>query len=466
MQNVLNLLTEFVSIPSVSVDPARRNDMERARIFLKRELEALGFAVRIGSDTNNAHPTVIASIKGAPEKPTIGIYGHYDVQPEDPVEAWTSDPFTLTQRDGKLYGRGVADNKGHVIQNLAAIAKVLKSKPHASFVCVFEGEEEGGSSHFEEQLAEYEVVCRNSTTYIPLSDVSVWFVTDTGMRARNMPQIFYGLRGIVYFELTVTTGGRDLHSGVYGNRVYNSIQVLTDIFARVKDVHTGRILIPGFYDKVRKLTEDERSQLQMLVRPDEEEKREALVSVLCSQDGLPPSLVTKVLPSLDVHGIWGGYTGPGSKTVIPYTASAKFSLRLVEYQKALEIEQLVRAYISQLIPDGVKYELALDSLADPFFTAPPHTVRETGTDAEFVKRVFGVIEQELSGVFGNKVVYNRSGGSIPAAESFQRLYGKPVALMGFTLPDDNIHAPDENFDTEMFERGVEALFRIYTKMRK
>jgi len=436
---IINFFSDFVKIQSVSTDKKRFLEIKKAVSFLKDFLLKLGFLVKV-LEKEKAPPLILATLVFDKKAKTIGIYGHYDVQPEDPVSEWQTPPFLLTQKDGKFYGRGVADNKGHIVQNLFAIKKLIEEKKlKNNIVFILEGEEETGSIHFEDYVKEAKDI---------LSKVDVFYLTDTGMHQKNAPQIFYGLRGIIYFELTVKIGERDLHSGVYGNRVYNPINVLADMIGKIKDIKTGKIQIPQFYEKVRKISKDELLLLKKTLKSDEEEKKEAAVFSLTEIDGFG-SLSSKIFPSFDCHGIISGFTQEGQKTVIPKEAKVKFSFRLVEHQNPNEIEKLVFDFVKKSLPKEVKWELRCLSKSAPFYT---------DVNNLWVKKTASVLKD----IFGNEVVFNRSGGSIPAAEILQRLYKKPIILTGFTLPDDNIHAPNENFDEEMFFKGVEALEKIYS----
>ena len=436
---ILNLFSELVKIQSVSTDKNRFSEIEKAASFLKNFLLSLGFSVNI-LEKEKAPPLILATLIKDEKAKTIGIYGHYDVQPEDPVSEWETVPFLLTKKKGKFFGRGVADNKGHIVQNLFAIKSLIEAKKlKNNIVFILEGEEEVGSVHFEDYVKEAKDV---------LSKVDVFYLTDTGMHQKNIPQIFYGLRGIVYFELIVKIGKRDLHSGVYGNRVYNPINVLADLIAKIKDVKTGKILIPKFYEKVRKIEKEELLLLKKTLKSDEEEKKEGGVFGLTEIEGFS-SLSSKIFPSFDCHGIISGFIGNGQKTVIPKEAKVKFSFRLVEYQDPKEIEVQVFDFVKKNLPKEVKWELKCLSKSASFYTDVKN---------EWVKKTASILKD----VFGNEAVFNRSGGSIPAAEILQRLYKKPIILTGFTLPDDNIHAPNENFDSEMFFLGIKALERIYS----
>jgi amidohydrolase len=436
---IINFFSDFVKIQSVSTDENRFSEIEKAVSFLKDFLLSLGFSVKI-LEKEKAPPLILATLIKDEKAKTIGIYGHYDVQPEDPVSEWETAPFLLTQKKGKFFGRGVADDKGHIVQNLFAIKHLIEEKKlKNNIVFILEGEEEVGSVHFEDYVKEAKDV---------LSKIDVFYLIDTGMHQKNVPQIFYGLRGIIYFELTVKIGQRDLHSGVYGNRVYNPINVLADLIAKTKDIKTGKILMPKFYEKVRKIEKEELLLLKKTLKSDEEEKKEAGVFGLTEIEGFS-SLSSKIFPSFDCHGIISGFIGDGQKTVIPKEAKVKFSFRLVEYQDPKEIEAQVFDFVEKNLPKEVRWELKCLSKSAPFYTDVKN---------EWVKKTAKILKD----VFGNEVVFNRSGGSIPAAEILQRLYKKPIILTGFTLPDDNIHAPNENFDSEMFFLGVEALERIYS----
>lgn len=278
--------------------------------------------------------------------------------------------------------------------------------------------------------------------------VDVWYVTDSGMFSKNVPQIEYALRGLVYFELSITTGERDLHSGLYGNIAYNPANILASLFARMKDGETGEILIDGFYNDARAPDAFELKLLESTMISDDLLMKEMNVYAVSKMKGVPAYLASKIRPSLDIHGIQSGFTGEGPKTVIPRVAQTKFSFRLVENQDPKIIEQLVRAFIEKHLPEGVKYELKILSSDHPFYSS---------FENEYIKNIASIFSKH----FGNTTVFNRSGGSIPVAEMIQRILKKPVVITGFTLPDDNIHAPNENFDEEMFWSGIEALKKVY-----
>lgn len=438
-EEIVALLRDFIAIPSISTQAAHSHDMGKAVNFLSDQLKKIGFTIDIQRKTD-AHPLLIASYQVGPEAKTIGIYGHYDVQPPEPLADWQSPPFELALTKGSYVARGVADDKGHIVQNIAAVASLISEKKLTkNIVFILEGEEEVGSANFEAYIASLIDV---------LARCDAFYITDVGMHAKNFPQIFYALRGLVYFELEITTGTKDLHSGVYGNRVHNATQVAMYLLTSMKDVNTGKVLVDGFYNDVRALPDKERVLLEKVRRSDEEEKTESGAFTMLSLDDANPALSSKVFPSLDVNGAISGFTEPGQKTVIPHQATVKFSTRLVENQNPAEITRLIRRHIEKYLPTGVQYSLKVLSSDHPFYTELQN---------EYVTKTTAVLEK----TFGHKVVFNRSGGSIPAAEIFQRLFAKPVILTGFTLPNDNIHAPNENFDEDMFWKGIEALKKIY-----
>ena len=396
------LFSEFVSIQSVSTDPSRYDQILKAVEFLEKEIKSLEFEINI-YQKGNCPPLIVAKKIVSSNTKTIGVYAHYDVQPEDPVEKWDSPPFKLTSKNGKMFGRGVADDKGHIIQTLIAIRRLIETeKLRNNIVLIFEGEEEVGSKNFESLAGRAKK---------ELERIDVFYILDMGMKAKNVPQIFYSLRGIIAFELKIKTSETDLHSGVYGNRALNPAQLLSELMSKMKDSQTVKIKVPGFYDQVKK------NQLQ---------------------------------PSLDINGMVSGYTGEGTKTIIPGTALVKFSIRLVSDQDHKKIERLVQKFIKNNLPEKVDFQLRIFAGSNPFYT---------DFENPYTKKTAKI----LSEIFKNKTHFNRSGGSIAAAEILQRLFAKPIILTGFTLPDENIHAPNENIDEKMFFKGIVSLEKIFSQ---
>jgi len=399
---VIRLLSDFVAIQSVSTDKSRHSDILKAVKFLEKEIKDLGFEVKT-YQKDGCPPLIIAKYylmnDRSQDKKTIGVYAHYDVQPEDPVGEWDSPPFQLTSKNGKLFGRGVADDKGHVIQTLVTINQLIDTKKlKNNIVLIFEGEEEIGSQNFEYLI---------NLAKKDLEKVDVFYVLDMGMETSDQPEIFYGIRGLIGFELEVKIGKTDLHSGVYGNKIDNPIQILSELFSKIKDGKTRKILIPHFYEKAK----------------------------FKSKDNF--WLSTKIHPSFDINGINGGYAGEGVKTIIPAVATAK-------------VEKLVSNFIKNNLPEGIKYSLKTSGKLDPFCT---------DINNKYVKET----DKIFTGMFGKKTKFSRSGGSIGAVATLAKLFNKPLILTGFTLSDCNIHAPNENIDEEMFGKGVVSLEKIFTQ---
>ena len=404
-KQAIKLLSDFVSIQSVSTDPSRHSEILKAVGFLKKELKSIGFEVKT-YQKDNCPPLIIGICKPASAKAparrgkTLGIYAHYDVQPEDPIGEWDSPPFKLVSKNGKLFGRGVADDKGHIIQILVAIKKLIETgKLENNIVLIFEGEEETGSENFEYLI---------NQAREDLKKADIFYVLDMGMDTGDQPEIFYELKGLIGFDIEVRTSKQDLHSGVYGNKVENPIQILSELFSKIKDSRKKKILIPRFYEKV----------------------------------------TSSLDPSFDIHGISGGYNGQGGKTIIPAKASAKLSFRLVENQTPDEIEKIVTDFIRENIPKGVEYTLKTLGKLNPFYA---------DINNKYVKETDKIFTE----IFGKKTLFKRSGGSIGATSTLAKIFKKPLILTGFTLSDCNIHSPNENVDEEMFEKGIKALEKIF-----
>lgn len=439
---VLEELKQLVSFRSLSADPNYANELHKAAQFLANKLLSLGFEIFI-QEKQGIPPLIIAKKVVSTGYKTIAVYGHYDVQPEDPIEEWNTEPFTLSIQNGKLYGRGVADNKGHIVQNITAIEDLINTESlKANITFILEGEEETGSDHFEKLIDDSKNL---------LKDVDIFYITDTGMKAKNVPIIYYSLRGYVGFELTIHIGERDLHSGVYGNQVYNPVQLIAELFAKIKDSKTGKILIPGFNDSVRSFNQEELDILEKAGASDAEIIADTQVTTLVNHESHATHLLSKIYPACDIGGIHAGYTGVGLKNIIPKSATVKFSFRLVEYQDPQQIKQIVTDFISQHIPEGVEFKLKNFATDSPFYTEITN---------EYMQKTAKILSEH----FGNETIFDREGASIPAAEILQRIFKKPIILTGFVIPGENMHAPNENFDEEMFWKGIEVLKRIYSEV--
>jgi acetylornithine deacetylase/succinyl-diaminopimelate desuccinylase-like protein len=436
-ERFLEGLKTWLRIPSISTDPAHQGDIRRAAEFVAEELGRAGLE-QAGLIEGQGHPLVYAEWMGAPGRPTLLFYGHYDVQPPDPLEEWKSPPFEPEIRDDNLYARGASDDKGQTYLLIKAVEGLLKTRGRLPVNVRFliEGEEEVGGEHIAAYVASRPARLK--------ADAAV--ISDTEMFAPELPTLCVGLRGIVYGELHVEGASHDLHSGVYGGAAPNPIQAIAEILCALKD-RDGHILIPGFTDRVLPPTDKEREAWARLPF-NEQEYREKEMGAR-ELVGEPEHTLFERLwarPTLEVHGIRGGFTGEGAKTVIPARAVAKISTRLVADQRPQEAIEQLQAAVARACPRGVtaRFESihgAAPSLVDP--------------DSPFIRAA----ARAMGEVFGRETVYIRSGGSIPIVGSFRQHLGIPSVLMGFGLPDDNLHAPNEKFHLPNFFRGIRAVAR-------
>lgn len=436
-ERFLDELKAFLRIPSISTDPSRAGDVRRAAEWVAADLIRSGMEHVEVIDARGRHPLVYADwLHAGNARPTLIFYGHYDVQPADPLDEWLSPPFEPTVRNDNIYARGAVDDKGQTLILLKALEGFLKTegKLPVNVRVLIEGEEEVGGEHIESFLA----------SQPPRLKADAALICDTEMFAPDLPTICTGLRGIIYGELTVEGARTDLHSGVYGGAAPNAVEAAAQIIAALKD-RDGRILVPGIYDKVRPPSEAERAAWASLPFNEAEylEKEVGALS-LTGEPGIPVLERTWARPTLEVHGIRGGFTGEGAKTVIPARAVAKISLRLVPDLEPGEVTRLVQAAVAAATPRGVKARY------ETLQGGPPSIV---DTSSPFI----AAAAKALEATFGRPTIYMRSGGSIPIVGSFARHLGIPSVLMGFGLPDDNLHAPNEKFHLPNFYRGIEAV---------
>jgi acetylornithine deacetylase/succinyl-diaminopimelate desuccinylase-like protein len=435
--NALDELKQFLRIPSISTLPENEGDVRRAAEFLAAELKRIGMEnVRLIETAG--HPLVYADHLHAAGKPTVLCYGHYDVQPPDPLDEWLSPPFEPEERNGNIYARGAVDDKGQLWMQVKALEALLKSGSLPVNVRVLaEGEEEVGGEGIAEYLRAHpdEVKC----------DVAL--VCDTELFAPDLPTLCVGLRGMIYTEIEVRGAKGDLHSGIYGGAAPNPFVALSQIIARLKDAD-GLILIPGIYDGLQKPTEAELAAWKSLPF-DEEHYRETEVgsSELTGEPSYSVLERTWARPTLDVHGMPGGFIGAGAKTVIPAKALAKVSLRLVPGMTPADTFRKLQDYVATIIPRGVSAEVRLIHSGDPIVV---------GTDNPFIHAATEAMRE----VFGKDTVFVRGGGSIPVVGDFARQLHVPTVMMGFGLPDDNLHAPNEKFNISNFYRGTESIVRF------
>jgi acetylornithine deacetylase/succinyl-diaminopimelate desuccinylase-like protein len=435
----LHELTTFLAIPSVSTDPDTKDDVQRCSAWLAEHIRSTGFEdVRI-IDTAG-HPIVYAEdLSAGPTKPTVLFYGHYDVQPVDPLHLWTNPPFEPTVRNGRVYARGATDDKGQVFLHIKALQalRMAEGGLPLNVKLLIEGEEEIGSPH----LAPFV----SSNAGMLQCDAVV--VSDTPMFAPGIPSLVYGLRGLAYMQIDVTGPNRDLHSGSYGGAVNNPLNTLAHILAQLKD-ESGRILIPGFYDDVLDVSVVEREELAALGYDDAALMSDVGTDSLFGESGYstPERLWTR--PTLDVNGLLGGFTGEGAKTVLPSKAMAKVSMRLVPHQRTTDIAAKFEAYIQTLVQPGITVTVRDLHGADPVLVP-----RDTPAMHAAVRA--------LEATYGQRCRFTREGGSIPVVLLFETALKSPTVLMGFGLNNENAHSPDEHFSLENFRLGMDAAVRFY-----
>jgi len=433
-------LCQFLRIPSVSADPARSGDMARAAGWVRDQLAELGFAARV-IPTSGA-PLVYAESPDVPGTPTALVYGHYDVQPAEPLDRWVSPPFEPQVRDGNLHARGATDDKGQMLTHIKGAEAWVRTCGRLPLKLKFlvEGEEETGSSALHAFL--------KKESRLLACDAVV--VSDGGQFAPGQPAICYGLRGIAYFELRLTGPNRDLHSGSFGGTVTNPANALARILSGLIDP-LGRIQLPGFYDDVVGLSDRERRQMAELPFDESQYARQIGVDALSGEAGYTPLERRWARPTCDVNGLWSGYQGQGAKTVLPATAGAKFSFRLVPNQNPAKVAVQLRALLERLCPPGIKMEL------DEHHGSPGVLV---SLESPYVEAAARAIEH----AFGRPPVFTREGGSIPIVADFREALGVDTLLLGWGQDDDNTHSPNEKFSLADFHRGIRASARLWGEL--
>jgi len=433
-------LKDLLRIPSVSTLPQHKTDIERAADFLAAQMRTIGLE-HVEVIKTAGHPLVYADWLRAAGKPTALCYGHYDVQPPDPLNEWTTPPFEPTERNQNLYARGAVDDKGQMFMHLKALESLMKSwgvKLPINVRLLLEGEEEVGG----EAIAKY--VKENPQKL--KADFAL--VSDTEMYAPDLPTLCVGLRGMVYTEVEARGAKVDLHSGMYGGAAPNPFVALAQIIAKLKD-ENGRILIPGFYDRVISPSPDELESWKSLPFDEKDYLEHEVGSTeLTGEAGYSVAERTWSRPTMDVHGMPGGFVGAGAKTVIPAKASAKISMRLVPNQNPEEIFKRYSDYLRSITPRGIQISIRQLSGADPMLIR---------TDNHYVQAAKDAMKE----VFGKNTVLIRSGGSIPVVADFEKHLHIPSVMMGFGLPDDNLHAPNEKFHIPNFYRGIESIIRFF-----
>jgi acetylornithine deacetylase/succinyl-diaminopimelate desuccinylase-like protein len=426
-------LDAFLRIPSVSARSEHDADTRRAADWLAAECTRIGLATEVIPTAG--HPIVLAEWRGAPGKPTVLVYGHYDVQPAEPLELWTSPPFEPTERDGKLYARGSVDDKGQLYLHVKAIEAHLavRGSLPVNVILLAEGEEEVGSEHLAPFVAEHAARLKADAVVI----------SDSVMFAPGLPSLLFALRGLAYFEINVQGPAQDLHSGSYGGAVVNPAMALAKILASMFDPE-GRIAIPGFYDSVKTWEEAVRARLCALPFDDEHFRQEVGSPALGGEPGFTTLERLWTRPTCEVNGLLSGYTGEGAKTVLPAKAMAKVSCRLVPDQTPELVQRLMQAHVAAVAPKGVTVTVTHLHGGMPWRGEP---------EGPF----FHAASRALEAAFGRTPVLTGEGGSIPVVGDFQRILGAPVILMGFGLPGENAHAPDEWISVANFTTGMRAV---------
>ena len=439
----LNELKEFLRIPSVSTKGEHKPDIERAAQWVAAKLRTAGLS-NVELFPTKMHPLVYGESLNAPGKPTVLFYGHYDVQPAEPLDLWTSPAFEPTVRGENLFGRGTADDKGQVhihLKALEALHQTAGSLP-INVKVMIEGEEEVGSVNLWDFVREHREKLK--------SDALI--VSDTAMLAKGVPSITYGLRGLNYYQVELIGPKQDLHSGVFGGAVPNPITILAEMIAKLHD-RSLRVAVPGFYDDVDALSREERKALNALPWKEKEFRKTVGAPALDGEKGFTIVERLWTRPTLELNGIWGGYTGEGAKTVIPSKAYAKLSTRLVPHQDPAKIAKLVERQVRKLLPKSVECKLEVLSTGKPWVAPYSHPIFQTAIRA-------------LEEGFGKKAVFIREGGSIPFVTQMHDAFKVPCVLLGFGLPDENAHAPDEHILLENYFGGIKAVARFYEQLAR
>jgi acetylornithine deacetylase/succinyl-diaminopimelate desuccinylase-like protein len=435
----LEELKDLLRIPSISTLPENNEATHRAADFVADHLEAAGLE-HVEVIETSRHPLVYADWLHAPGKPTVLCYGHFDVQPPDPLDLWETPPFEPTERNGNLYARGSADDKGQMFSHIKAIEaiKAVYGRPPVNIKFLIEGEEEVGGLSVAEYVA--------ATPEKLKADVAL--VSDTEMYAPGLPTLNIGLRGLVYVEIESRGPMRDLHSGLYGGAAPNAVFGLIELLSKAKDAD-GHILIPGIYDDVEAPSPEERTSWQHLPFDEAEYLRDEVGSTeLTGEPGYSVFERIWARPTFEVHGIAGGFTGAGAKTVIPAKAVAKVSIRLVPRQDPQKIVQALKQFVSDNTPRGIQFEVRVLSAGPGLMVNTDHPAIRVAAKA-------------FSDIFGKPTVFTRSGGSIPIVGDFAKHLGIPTILMGFGLPDDGLHSPNEKYNIRNYYDGIRTLAHFF-----
>ncbi len=447
-------LQEFIRCPSVSTDSKFADGMRAAQEFMAGLFAGMGLSVEVVPTKRN--PIILASRGGDTSWPHVIIYGHYDVQPPDPLELWRTPPFEPTIKDGRIYGRGAADNKGPLLAIVAAVGRLLEKSPALPLRITFlvEGEEEMGSPSFPDFLEKYRE---------RLKSADFVFLCDTALPNDRQVVVTCGLRGLTALEIQVSGPKSDLHSGLYGGALLNPLQALAEICA---SLHTpeGRVNVPGFYDEVRDVQPWEREELKKLGMSEKDFAAFLGIDAFHSGPGFTPFEAIRFQPTLEFNGIGGGYQGEGTKTVIPSRAVAKITCRLVPDQKPEKIRRRVEEAIRARIPKGVRVEIVAGHNADPYVVVPPGRSNTPAGQSPVLAQAFRAADEAVAGVWGRPPIYLREGGSVPIIADIKRVTGLDSLMFGLFLPEDNLHAPNEGFSLGVMQKGIETVERILASL--
>lgn len=441
----LDELLDLLRIPSVSARTENKKDMLACAEAVKNRLTEAG-AENVKIIPTTGHPVVYGEKLIDEKKPTVLVYGHYDVQPPDPLELWNSGPFEPVIKDGKIFARGACDDKGQFYMHIKALEIMTKTNSlPVNIKFLIEGEEEIGSAHLAEFLEENKSLLK----------ADVILISDTSMLSLETPSIDVGVRGLSYIEIELTGPNRDLHSGVYGGAVANPITILAQMISTLHD-ENNHITIPGFYDDVVVASDEERNAMSKAPYDEKEFKEDLGVKNLWGEKGFTTNERTGIRPTLELNGIWGGYTGEGAKTVLPSKATAKISCRLVPNQKSEKMTKLIMDHLKKIAPDTVSVNIFEHHGGDPYMTPVDSLEYEAASKA-------------IEKTFGKKPIPVRGGGSIPITALFESVLNCKTVFLGFGLDSDNLHSPNEKYGLENFYKGIETIpyfHKYYAEMKK
>jgi acetylornithine deacetylase/succinyl-diaminopimelate desuccinylase-like protein len=442
-ENYIEELKDFLRIPSISTNPENKPDMDRCAKYVSDQMAKIGLQ-NVQIMPTGGHPVVYGEWLGAPGMPTVLYYGHYDVQPVDPIELWTNGPFDPVVRDGHIYARGSADDKGQVFLNLKSVEAHLKinNKLPVNVKFLIEGEEEIGSENLDSFIAAHK----------DLLKADVVLISDTSFFGDEIPSICYGLRGLCYMQVELVGPNRDLHSGVYGGAVGNPVNELATIISKLKDKN-GRVTIPGFYNNVKPLSKKERAEYKKLPFSQKEYLKDLGIKTTFGEKGYSILEQVSGRPCLDCNGIWGGFQGEGAKTVLPSKAGAKISMRLVPNQSPERIAKQFEKFLKKLCPKTMQIKVTNIHNGSPAMT-------------DIATKEMVAASNALHQVFKKRPLFAREGGSIPVVATFEQLLGTKSILMGFGLDSDNIHSPNEHFKLANFHRGILSTAIFYDELAK